>query len=150
MTQHLALSLATVFLLFGSAASAEEADSTERSVLGGSPPIYASEIQGPVASDYVRHRNLPAGAERQPDSAVGKLCATRVGLFGPGEVRPTNSACIGRDPAGKLYRGRVVPDGIGKYCATDKGLFGPGTEQPIGMPCTVNLKQGTISGRIRS
>lgn len=51
-------------------------------------------------------------------------------------------------PAGKLYRGRVVPDGTGTYCATDKGLFGPGAEQSIGMPCTISTKLGTISGRV--
>ena len=150
MTRPFALSLAIVAFILGTAACAEEADNTERSVLGGSPPIYASELQAPMASaDYMRHRTVPVDPTRQPDPSLsGKRCATRVGLFGPGELRPVNSACIGRDPAGKLYRGRVVPDGTGTYCATDKGLFGPGAEQSIGMPCTVSTKLGTISGRV--
>jgi hypothetical protein len=151
MTRLFAFSLSTVAFILGTAACAEEADNTERSVLGGSPPIYASELLAPLASaDYMRHRTVPADPKQQPDpSPSGTRCATRVGLFGPGELRPVNSTCIGRDPAGKLYRGRVVPEGTGTYCATDKGLFGPGDEQSIGMPCTVSTKLGTIPGRIR-
>jgi hypothetical protein len=151
MTRPFALCLATLAFIFGTVARGEEADNTERSVLGGSPPIYASELQLPLAAaDYKRHRAVSLEETLQPRSSLlGKRCATRVGLFGPGESRPVDTACIGRDPAGKLYRGRVVPDGMGTYCATASGLFGPGAEQSIGMPCTVNTKLGPILGRVR-
>lgn len=130
--------------------AAEEADDTERSVLGGSPPIYAgAPITSSVTQGYKRFRAVPrADAASAATASTGNRCATRLGLFGPGRSLPVGTACIGRDPADQLARGRVVPDGTGTFCATPSGLFGPGPEQPIGLPCSADVKGGTVQGRI--
>lgn len=148
MTQPIAVCVAILAIFFTTVGRCEESEGTERSVLGGSPPIYASEPQMPeVTSDYKRYRAIP------PDSAPvsqqkGVRCATRIGLFGPGAPSPINSVCIGRAPNGKLYRGHVVPDGRGRFCVTATGIFGPGVEQPIGMPCRGETKNAPVQGHI--
>jgi hypothetical protein len=131
-------------------ARAEEADASERSVLGGSPPIYASvPVTSLVAQSYKRFRVVPRGdAPAGATAQTGTRCATRLGLFGPGRSLPVNTACVGRDPQNQLAKGRVVPDGTGTYCATASGLFGPGPEQPIGLPCSAETKGGAVQGRI--
>ena len=150
MIRPLALSMASLAIVFTAAARCEETDGTERSVLGGSPPIYVSQPQTPqVTSDYKRYRAIPHDAAPSPDpSRTGVRCATRAGLFGPGAPSPVNATCIGRAPDGRLYRGRVVPDGHGRFCVTATGIFGPGAEQPIGMPCRGETKNGPVQGRI--
>lgn len=148
MARPLAVCTALLAICFSTAVRCEEPDDTERSVLGGSPPIYASEPQVPaVTSDYQRYRAIPQ-AEAPDLPQMGVRCATRIGLFGPGLSRPVNSACIGRAPGGKLYRGRVVQDGRGRFCITATGIYGPGAEQPIGMPCRGEIKNGPVQGRI--
>jgi hypothetical protein len=128
---------------------AEEADATERSVLGGSPPIYASvPVTSLVTQSYKRFRVVPRGDAPVATEQTGTRCATRLGLFGPGRSLPVNTYCVGRDPQNQLAKGRVVPDGNGIYCATSAGLFGPGPEQPIGMTCSAETKSGVVQGRI--
>jgi hypothetical protein len=150
MNKLFALCLATVAVVLTSAVHGEEADSTERSVLGGSPPIYAGEMQAPlVASAYKRYRAIPRDvAPSLAASTMGGRCATRNGLFGPGVPRRADTACIGRTDDGKLYRGRIVPEGNSRFCVTAIGVFGPGPEQPLGMPCSGETKNGAVQGRI--
>ena len=137
-------------LVCAAPAQAEDADASERSVLGGSPPIYASApVTSLVTQSYKRFRVVPPGdAQPAAKAQTGTRCATRLGLFGPGRSLPVNSYCVGRDPQNQLAKGRVVPDGTGTYCATSAGLFGPGPEQPIGLPCSADAKGGAVQGRI--
>lgn len=143
------IALATAISL-GPLAAAEETDETERSVLGGSPPIYVGmPVTSSVTQSYKRFRVVPrADAAPAATAPTGNRCATRLGLFGPGRSLPVGTACVGRDPANQLAKGRVVPDGNGTFCATPSGLFGPGPEQPIGLPCSADAKGGPVQGRI--
>lgn len=130
-------------------AGADEADEPERSVLGGSPPIYVGvPVPSTVTQSYKRFRVVPRGDAPVATASTGTRCATRLGLFGPGRSLPVGTACVGRDPANQLAKGRVVPDGNGTFCATPNGLFGPGPAQPIGLPCTAEAKGGAVQGRI--
>jgi hypothetical protein len=150
MKKPIALCLATVAVFFAHAVRCEEADTTEGGVLGGSPPIYASEMQAPLeTSTYKRYRAVPRGPVLSPGaSPIGSRCATRGGLFGPGASWKVDTTCIGRSPDGKLYRGHVVPDGNSRFCVTAIGVFGPGAEQPLGMPCSGETKNGAVQGQI--
>jgi hypothetical protein len=148
MTRRLVLLIAVAALMSADAAWSEEADSAERNVLGGSPPIYAGQPQAPlVTSSYKRYRAIPRDtAPTAPQS--GERCATRIGLFGPGPQQPVGTSCAGRDANGQMFRGRIVPDGTGRFCVTGTGIYGPGGEQPIGMPCSGETKNGLVPGRI--
>jgi hypothetical protein len=104
-------------------ARAADADDEDKSVLGGSPPIYVSApVTGPIQV-YRSNRHIPSG-------------------------RPAGEVCAGMDANGSLVRGQVVADGTGKFCATREGTFGPGPEQPIGLPCKVETEAGFVQGQI--
>jgi hypothetical protein len=148
--KRLIITLAAAAVCFSAAVQADEEDEKERSVLGGSPPIYSSApVTSTVTQSYKRYRAVPRGDVPPAVLAqLGSRCATSRGLFGPGRTLPVNAVCVGRDPNGLLAKGRVVPEGKGTYCATASGMFGPGAEQPIGMPCTAETKTGGVQGRI--
>jgi hypothetical protein len=130
-------------------ARAADADDEDKSVLGGSPPIYASApVTGPIQV-YRSNRHIPSGRPADPQSLqLGNRCATKLGLFGPGPRMPVGEVCAGMDANGSLVRGQVVADGTGKFCATREGTFGPGPEQPIGLPCKVETEAGFVQGQI--
>ena len=128
---------------------AADADDEDKSVLGGSPPIYAGPPVTGTTETYRSDRHFPSGRPADSQSLqLGNRCATKFGIFGPGPRMPVGEVCAGTDGNGRLVRGQVVSDANGKFCATSEGTFGPGPQQPIGMPCKVETKAGFIQGRI--
>jgi hypothetical protein len=128
---------------------AADADDEDKSVLGGSPPIYAGSPVTGALHTYRSNRYFPGGRPFEPRNLqLGNKCATKVGLFGPGPRMPVGEVCAGMDANGRTVRGQVVADGFGKFCVTNQGIFGPGLEQPLGTPCKVETKAGLIQGRI--
>jgi hypothetical protein len=128
---------------------AADADDEDKSVLGGSPPIYAGPPVTGSAQVYRSNRYFPSSRPADSQSLqLGNRCATKAGIFGPGPRMPVGEVCAGMDANGRLVRGQVVADGSGRFCATSQGTFGPGQEQPIGMPCKVETEAGFVQGRI--
>ena len=128
---------------------AADTDDEDKSVLGGSPPIYAGAPVTGATQIYRSNRHFPSGRPADPQTLqLGNRCATKFGIFGPGPRMPVGEVCAGTDANGRLVRGQVVADGTGKFCATSQGTFGPGLEQPIGLPCKVETKAGFIQGQI--
>ncbi len=118
--------------------AAAEADDEEKSVLGGSPPIYVGVPIGTIET-YRSKRHVPAVERPHNPEALrlGNMCATKFGIFGPGPNLPIGEVCAGKEVNGRLIRGKVVAGGFGKFCATDQGIFGPGPEQAVGVSCRV-------------
>jgi hypothetical protein len=149
MKPVLTLLIFAVNIIVATGTRADDVDDEDKSVLGGSPPIYAGSPVTGTLQTYRSNRYFPGG--RPADSRnlqLGNRCATKVGIFGPGPKMPVGEVCAGIDVNGHKVRGQVVADGFGKFCVTSQGMFGPGLEQPIGLPCKVETKAGLIQGRI--
>ena len=128
---------------------AADADDEDKSVLGGSPPIYAGPPVTGAIQLYRSDRHIPTRKPADsPTLQLGNRCATKLGIFGPGPRMPVGEVCTGMGASGSLVRGQVVADGAGKFCTTSQGTFGPGLEQPIGMPCKVETETGFVQGQI--
>lgn len=138
-------------LLAVSPVLADDNEEEARRVLGGTPPIYA----GPPApleggEHYRAHRNVPPDdlARLVDRLEIGRHCATRAGLFGPGASLPVGTRCAGRNAGEELVAGRVVSDRLGRYCLTASGLFGPGKSQRVGSSCSGESRNSTERGTI--
>jgi hypothetical protein len=149
MKPVLTLLIFAVNIIVATGTLAADADDEDKSVLGGSPPIYAGSPVTGTLQTYRSNRYFPSGTPADSRNLqLGNRCATKVGIFGPGPRMPVGEVCAGIDVNGRMVRGQVVADGFGKFCVTSQGMFGPGLEQPIGMPCKVETKAGLIQGRI--
>lgn len=135
----------STFITLGVSAAAE-ADDEEKSVLGGSPPIYVGVPTGTIET-YRSKRHVPPVERPHPEALrLGNMCATKFGIFGPGPNLPIGEVCAGKEVNGRLIRGQVVGGGFGKFCATDQGIFGPGPEQAVGVSCRVEKGSDYIWG----
>jgi len=149
MKPVLTLLIFAVNIIVTTGTHAADADDEDKSVLGGSPPIYAGSPVTDTPQSFRSNRYFPSGRPAESQNLrLGNRCATKVGIFGPGPRMPVGEVCAGIDVNGRTVRGQVVADGFAKFCVTSQGIFGPGREQRIGMPCKVEAKAGLIQGRI--
>jgi hypothetical protein len=96
-------------IVVATGARAADTDDEDKSVLGGSPPIYAGLPITGTAQLYRPNRYFPSA---RPDDTralqLGNRCATKLGIFGPGPKMPIGEVCVGMDANGRQVRGQVV------------------------------------------